>query len=418
MVVHRRAGKTFCSIQDLLMRSLANPRRNPPPRYGYIAPTREQAKDIAWGYLRRFTASIPGTKANEAELSITLPTGANIRLYSGDSFERMRGLYFDGVVIDEPADIDPRAWDEVVRPCLSDYTGWATFIGTSKGRNHFFRRYQKAASDPEWFALMVKASESGIIPADELAALKADVTPEAYAQEYECDFSVGIPGAVYAKRIEQARSEGRIAQFPVDGHTPVDTFWDLGAPASTVVWYAQCVGREIRVIDCDRAFHGTLIERVAFMKQKGYHYGKHYLPHDCAQTDRTGSTFLGEIAKAGFPSASLVTVPRTSDVWLGINHLLEMFPTLVFRSPSCEDGLDALACYRTKLEGEGINSVAAPVHDWSSHTADSLRTMAEAHHAGMFVFKHTNAQPVPEWHTGGIKRTRRGLVPMRVTSGY
>src|SRR5947207_5839246 len=123
MVVHRRGGKTYCCLQDLLLRGLNYTRPGPPLRYGYVAPTRDQAKDIAWGYLKRFAGKIPGASLNQADLSVTLPNTAGIRLYSGDSYERMRGLYFDGIIIDEPADIDPDAWPSVIRPCLSDYNG-------------------------------------------------------------------------------------------------------------------------------------------------------------------------------------------------------------------------------------------------------------------------------------------------------
>lgn len=412
MVVHRRGGKTFGCIQDLLSRAITHQRPGPPLRYGYIAPTRDQAKDIAWGYLKRYAGKLPQTKVNEADLAVTLANNASIRLYSGDSYERMRGLYFDGAVIDEFGDIDPQAWHEVVRPCLVDYAGWATFIGTPKGRNEFFETWKKAAVDPEWFSLMLKASESGIIPAQELADIRKDTPEYVYRQEYECDFSVAMPGAVYVAVIEQARSEGRICAMPVDGSNLVHTAWDLGSPENTVVWYFQIVGREIRFIDCDRGDRGTTTQRVAHMIAKGYAYGKHYLPHDAQQTERTGTTFATALAEAGLPSSALVTVSRTHSVWIGINHALEMFPALSFRSPQCDDGLTALGCYRTRPVTELTYTSEEPVHDWSSHTADAFRVMAEAHRAGMISFKHTTAEAKPDWHQ---KRKHRGCKPMRVS---
>jgi len=226
----------------------------------------------------------------------------------------------------------------------------------------------------------------------------------------EC-WTAPVQGAVYAEAIDRARSEGRICAMPVDGSSLVHTSWDLGAPANTVVWYWQIAGREIRVIDCDRAFVGTLTERVAFMLAKGFSFGKHYLPHDAQQTERTGTTLAAELGKAGL--TNIVTVPRTHSVWIGINHLLEMFPALSFRVPQCDGGLDGLAAYRTRRQGEGAQSTNEPIHDWSSHIADALRVMAEAHHAGLVSFKHTAAAPDPEWY--GAARKRRGLKPMRVS---
>jgi hypothetical protein len=230
----------------------------------------------------------------------------------------------------------------------------------------------------------------------------------------EC-WSAPIQGAIYAEAIERARSEGRICPFPIDGSNLVHTSWDLGAPENTIVWYFQIVGREIRFIDHDKGDKGTLTERVAYMLAKGYNYGKHYLPHDCEQTERTGSNFLTEIAKAGLPGNSLSTIPRTASVWIGINHALELFPALAFRSPQCDDGLAALSCYRTKREGEGALTTDEPVHDWASHTADAFRMMAESHRAGLVQFKHTTAEPKPDWY-GMQKRKRRGMVTMRVSA--
>lgn len=229
----------------------------------------------------------------------------------------------------------------------------------------------------------------------------------------EC-WSAPVQGAVYAEAIERARAEGRIVPMPIDGSNLVHTSWDLGSPQNTVVWYFQIVGREIRIIDCDRGDMGTLTQRCARMIAKGYNYGKHYLPHDCTQTERTGSNFIVELGKAGLPSGSLVPIPRTASVWIGINHALELFPALSFRSPSCDDGLAALAAYRTRREGEGALTTDEPVHDWSSHTADAFRMMAEAHRAGMVAFKHTTAEPKPDWY-GMQARVKRGLKPQRVS---
>lgn len=228
----------------------------------------------------------------------------------------------------------------------------------------------------------------------------------------EC-WSAPLKGAIYAEAIERARAEGRICAMPIDGSNLVHTSWDLGAPANTVVWYWQIVGREIRILDCDRGERGTLTERVAYMLGKGYNFGKHYVPHDAEQTERTGLSVAGELRKL-LPAGSIVSVPRTHSVWVGINHALELFPALSFRSPACDDALTALSCYRNRVEGEGALSTNEPVHDWASHTADAFRTMAEAHRAGFVSFKHTTAEPRPDWY-GLDKHRRRGMKAPRVS---
>lgn len=157
------------------------------PHFAYVAPTYSQAKDIAWNYLKRFTSVLPGIETNEAELRADLPNGARIRLYGAENYDRMRGIYLDGVVLDEYGMIDPRAWPEVIRPALSDRKGWADFIGTPNGFNHFHEVYEVAGKEPgEWYRAMHKASETGLLDAAELADARKTMTPEQYAQEYEC----------------------------------------------------------------------------------------------------------------------------------------------------------------------------------------------------------------------------------------
>lgn len=386
LVAHRRAGKTVAVVQKLIKCALTHQRPGPPLRYGYIAPTRDQAKDIAWAYLKDYAEKIPGSTVNESDLKVTLANKASIRLYSGENYERMRGLYFDGVVSDEDADIPAHAFDFVILPCLLDYDGWHVRIGTPKGRNAFYKAYRHAQGDPDSYALMLKASESGILSESSLKAIRDKLTDDAYAQEMECDFNIGRPGAIYARLVEKARDEGRIGAMPV-ADTLVHTSWDLGAPQNTTVWYWQIVGREVRIIDVDVGSDDeTLNKRVARMMLKGYAFGFHILPHDAMQTERTGKTFADEIVDAGLKNTRVL--PVTTDIWLGINGLKGLFPSLAFRAPQCDVGLDALEAYHTKEVETGRIISNQPVHDWSSHTADALRYMAEAFRAGIVKF-HT-----------------------------
>jgi hypothetical protein len=364
---------------------------------------------------------MPGVELNQAELSLKLFNGAQIRLYSGDSYERMRGLHFDGVVIDEPADIQADAWSAVIRPCLADFAGWATFIGTPKGRDAFFERWTEAQAKPdEWFSLLLKASGSGLIAKGELASIKAGISAHLYQQEFECDFDAPIPGAIYADALVTARLENRVAVMPADPHALVHTSWDLGSPLNTVLWYWQVVGRSIRVIDIDHRLDLTLMQRVGHILGKGYPLGYHYLPHDANAKNATGLTMQEEMTRAGLHNTRVV--PRTHDIWVGINALQQLWPLLEFRLPHCDPGLSALAAYHRHPQADAPMGMVRdePVHDWTSHYADSLRIMAEAWEAGFFKFafganlQPANVPPKQEWQ----RRRRRGARAIEVSAGF
>ena len=133
VVAHRRMGKTVAAINQLIHSALKCGNDN--PRYAYIAPTYGQAKRIAWDYLEQFTRPLDA-KLNVSELKADF-FGRRIQLYGSDNPDSLRGQYFDGVVIDEIADQDPKIWNEIIRPALADRKGFAVFLGTPKGRNHF-----------------------------------------------------------------------------------------------------------------------------------------------------------------------------------------------------------------------------------------------------------------------------------------
>ena len=117
IVAHRRLGKTVCMINHLIKSAVMD--KSGAGRYGYVAPFRSQVKELAWDYLKHFAAPIPQIKINESELSLDFANGSRIKLYGADNPDAMRGIYFNGVILDEVADMRPNVWGEVLRPTLS-----------------------------------------------------------------------------------------------------------------------------------------------------------------------------------------------------------------------------------------------------------------------------------------------------------
>lgn len=208
LVCHRRAGKTVAAVNDLVDAALRCPRIA--PRYAYIAPLYSQAKTVAWDYLKRYTQAIPGRQVNEAELRVDLPGDRRIRLHGADNPDSLRGIYLDGVVLDEPAQMKPAMWQEVIRPAIADRQGSATFIGTPKGQNWFYEQYRKAEKDDDWFTMVLKASMSGLLPQSEIEAISKDMAPNQIEQELECSFEVPDSAQFIDGAIVRAARERKI----------------------------------------------------------------------------------------------------------------------------------------------------------------------------------------------------------------
>ena len=400
LVCHRRAGKTVACLQDLIIRSQSPKRISPPWRGAYVAPTRDQAKDVAWAMLKRFVGEFPGVKINEADLMVTFANGSTIRLYSGENYDRMRGLYFDHVVLDEFGDLDPQAWTAVIRPALSDYNGSATFIGTPKGRNGFWKLWEVALDDPEWYTLILRASESGIIEPEELDNIKRSTPAHTYNQEFECSFSVGRIGAIYSGSVEAARESRRISEtVEWFRELPVYTSWDIGAPLNQRVWIFQMVGDRINFLECMSGDNDckTPADWAGRLRSKQYSYGAHFIPHDAATEQ--GSLWQDALAVAGLTHVAVV--PRAHSAWDGINLSLDAFPRCWFNASGCKDGIDSLDAYHSKENRDGVTIQDIPVHDWSSHSASSFAGAHQAIKAGL-VIDRTAIPRIPK-RPGGIR---------------
>lgn len=371
-VCHRRAGKTFASLQRCINKALSTQRKH--ARIGFIAPYRAQAKAIAWDYCKRFSRQAVhpmGIDINEAELRIDFPNTSRIQLYGADNPDAIRGGYFDLAVLDEYANMDPRTWSEVVRPMLADRQGEAQFIGTPAGKNSFYHLFEAAADLPDWGRMLLKASKSGIISELELAAIRREMSPEEYQQEMECSFNAATRGAYYAKEIEALEARGQITNVPYDPILPCITAWDLGVRDATAIWVMQpAPGGAIHVIDYIEGSGVGLDWYAQELRDKRYRYTQHIAPSDIMVKELgTGRTRFESAASLGIH----FTVCDQHKVPDGIQAVRAMLPRMWFDRKKCERGVEALSLYRQEWDGKLQSFRKAPLHDWTSHAADALR---------------------------------------------
>ena len=173
--------------------------------------------------------------------------GRRISLYGADNPDSIRGIYLDGVVIDEIGDVHPSLFTEVIRPALSDRLGWCLFIGTPKGSNHFKEMRDFAELEDNWALKEFKASETKLIAEEELADAKKAMGDNKYEQEFEVSFDSPIVGSYYGEIIKDLDSKNHIRELSSEAATGKWTAWDLGMSDSTSIWVAETIGGEIRV---------------------------------------------------------------------------------------------------------------------------------------------------------------------------
>ena len=371
VVCHRRFGKTVWAINHILRDALISPKKT--PRFAYMAPTYRQAKNVAWDYIKQFAGKIPNVKFHETELRCDLPTGARISLLGAENPDSLRGIYLDGCVMDEVADMPENVFPEVIRPALSDRKGWCVFVGTPKGHNAFYEKYEEATANNDWLAAVYKASETGILDDEELEAARAMMTNDQYAQEFECSWNANVPGAIYGKELEAVQAEGRIANVPYDPSVRVDTWWDLGVGDSTAIWFTQTVGRAIHVIDYYEARGEGLPHYCKVLSSKNYLYGDHNAPHDIEVRELGSGKSRREVAwDLGLNFRVVPKLPIED----GIHAAQMLIPRLWFDREKCKYGLECLRQYHRAYNERTRSFRATPVHDYSSHAADAFRYLA------------------------------------------
>jgi hypothetical protein len=380
LVAHRRLGKSIWAVNEVIDVLLQCPHKH--PQGVYMAPYREQAKKVVWQYFKDYTKMIPGMKPNEAELRIDIPRQDDVvKIYvmGCDNPVSFEGLYFDIAVLDEYGRIAPSVWSTQIRATLADRKGKAIFLGTPKGQNDFYKKYMLALKrmkegNEEWFAAMYKASETGVLPQEELDSMKEEMDEDEFEQEMECSFNAGITGAFYKRQLKEARDSGRITIVPHDPNLEVYTYWDLGISDTMVIWFVQQhMGRK-HVIDYFEDSGMEISYYAKMLKEKPYVYAEHVLPHDArARELQSGVSRVRALEDLGIrPCRVLERLP----VYDGISAVRQLFPTCWFDAEKCEKGLNALQNYVKSWDVRNKTFSSQPHHNWASHSADGFRCFA------------------------------------------
>ena len=389
VVAHRRMGKSVAAINHLIKDAVLN--QKDAPRYAYIAPTYGQAKRVAWDYLVKYAEPLGGT-SNISELRVDF-WGRRVQLYGSDNPETLRGQYFDGVILDEIGDQNPKIWTDIIRPALADRKGWCLFIGTPKGHNHFKELRDRAEKEDGWGLLEFKASETGVVDDTELKAARSEMGEDKYRQEFECSFDAAVEGSYYGQILNELEDKKHMQEIPWEELSRTFTAWDLGMGDSTSIWVAQLVGTEIRLIDYYENHGVGLDHYVKWIKDNDYTKAEHILPHDVRVRELgTGKSRLEMLEEAGL---EIKIAPRMS-LDDGIQAVRRILPRCWFNVPKVQTGLNCLRNYRRDYDEKRKIFYERPLHDWSSHGSDSFRYLA----LGLDEGHSTWSKPInqaPKW---------------------
>ena len=374
---HRRCGKdkdavNFCA-KEMLRRVGA---------YWHVFPESEQGRKTIWDGVdndgQPFLSAFPEelvASSDKTRMVKRLINGSIYQVVGAKEINRIVGPNPVGIILSEFSLMNPAILD-FLRPIYEMNNGWLMIITTPRGKNHAYKLWNKVQNDPAWRCSKLTTDDTGLITAEQIGQMRQEgMEEEKIQQEFYCSFVASLAGAYYAKQLEALEDKGCVTSVPVsDGHA-VHTVWDIGISDYTSIWFAQIVGRECRLVDFYQNNSEGLKHYADMLKERGYNYGKHLLPHDAGhrQLNTEGKSVSQQLSDLGITNEVL---PVTQSVMADINTTRSFLSRCVFDQVKTENGYEALKSYTKKYSESGKTYMDSPLHDWSSHAADAFRYLA------------------------------------------
>jgi len=383
---HRQSGKDMACFAYMCYKAV-----QVPGNYFYFFPEYSQGRRALWEKIDKslgvkFLEFMPDeliSRRNNQDMLLELKNKSTIRIVGSDNYNSVVGIGAAGLVFSEFAYSDPIAWDKM-RPVAQIHDAWVIFNSTPNGRNHMYTLENNVRKMNSWYVSELqtlwpeKPNYSSVVsPANIDEERASGMEEDMIEQEYGVSYTAGIKGSFYADVIGRAHNDGRIGVFPHLKHGLVDTYWDLGSTDDTAIWFVQRSGGSYVFIDYLENSGLDVADYAELLSDKGYNYGTHFLPwdggHKTVIIKYSAKTMLEYALKDYKLSADVVLANRVP-VLQGIQAVRSIFERCYFNEGTTSDGLKKIEAYHRRWDTKKQAFMKEPVHDWSSHAADALRT--------------------------------------------
>lgn len=345
----RRFGKTRLGVWECLEVALGK------GRAWWVAPSFPIAQ-VGWRPLRRIGTKLPGSDVRLAEMSVNLPNGGEVRIRSADNPDSLRGEGLDFVVMDEFAFMKGEAWNEALRPALSDKLGRALFIGTPRGRNHFWELYQRGIrGDDGYQSFTYPTSANPYIQASEIEAARHELPEIIFRQEYLAEF-IDDQGGVF-RRVQEA-AHIQALDNPLQDHTYLAGVDVASSIDYTVVSVLDASTHEMVYMDrFNRVDYNVLIDRLDAL------YKRWNLTTMKIEANSIGQPVIDQLVARGMAIIPFTTTQATKQVIIqNLQAAFENSEIAILNDPVL---IGELLSFESKRSPSGSFSYAAPegMHD-------------------------------------------------------
>jgi hypothetical protein len=322
-------------------------------------------------------------------MKIIFKNGSSFQAVGSDDPSKLVGSPPAGIVYSEWALSNP-ATRAYLRPILMENGGWQIFNTTPRGRNHAYTTLEAAKVNPDSFAQVLDATQTGIFTAEQLEAelnnyiadFGEDFGRSKFEQEYLCSFDAANLGAILARQITISERNGKIADdvyFDPEGQ-PIQISVDIGRRDTATWWFWQPVIGGYNIVDYDSGFGIDAEEWAHRIHKKLCQYelsGKRnplgciWLPHDARTKTFSAKESAIEIFLKFFGNDKCDITPQTS-IADRINAARVVIPRVKFNKTKCKVGLEGLRSWSYAYNDITKTFGSAPLHDWASHDGDGF----------------------------------------------
>ena len=344
-----------------------------------------------------------GLRVKVGNKNVVLPNGSEIRFRHGDELSGLQNVNLGAWMIEQAEEFQSDKEFQLLRGRLRREGCFrqGIVIANTRGHNWIWRKWKKPHDAGKMVRFDFDTGIAGVeyenlyelieaktkdnvanIPADFYADLmqQSRESPEIGRQYVENSWEdFDLAGAYYATLMSEALSSGRIGNVPHDAALQVHTSWDFGYGDATAIWFFQLCGQEIHLIDYYENSGEAMAHYVRILeerqKQYNYMYGTHLAPHDVkAGSLQTGTTLLKTARALGIVFKPLERERRVTE---GIERVRNILHRCWFDAKKCEHGIECLECYCKEFNDSLRCYSREPLHDWTSHGADSFRYMSK-----------------------------------------
>lgn len=415
LVWHRRAGKDELTLHGTAVQAMERP-----ANYWHMLPLANQVRKAIWDAVnahtgkRRIDEAFPQEirqTTRESEMFIKFKNGSSWQCLGSDNYQGAIGSAPAGIVYSEWAQSNPSSRG-YLRPILAENNGWQVYITTPRGKNHAWSTFRAAERNVHAFAQLLPATATDVFTPEQLeierleliSTYGSDMGQALYEQEYLCSFDAAILGSFWGAELRLAESLGRVTTVPHDPAWPVHCAFDLGYDDDTAIWWFQVIGNEVHVLEFYAASGkdpdhyasqvlgkevridiidkrvvvkiGETIPELAY--RTAYNIGKVNLPHDGkAKTMAAAGKTIEEQFAAVFGWSKVQIVPNISRED-GIQAARKVISRMWFDMACCE-AVETLKQYQRIWDDDKKMFRDEPLHNWTSHCADSFRYLAVAY---------------------------------------